>query len=85
VFALATRLPEGDFLSWGWRIPFLASALLIVVGLVIRFQIDETPEFQKLRESKKTAKMPVLEALTTGSPIPAFEDLIAPRVFLDVY
>jgi MFS transporter, MHS family, shikimate and dehydroshikimate transport protein len=64
VFALAARLPEGDFLSWGWRIPFLASALLIVVGLIIRFQIDETPEFQKLREGKRTAKMPVLEALT---------------------
>jgi MFS transporter, MHS family, shikimate and dehydroshikimate transport protein len=64
VFALATRLPEGDFLSWGWRIPFLASALLIVAGLVIRFQIDETPEFQKLRRSKNIAKMPVLEALT---------------------
>jgi MHS family shikimate/dehydroshikimate transporter-like MFS transporter len=65
VFALATRLPESDFLSWGWRIPFLASALLIIVGLVIRFQIDETPEFQKLRQSKKTVKMPVFEALTT--------------------
>lgn len=64
VFALATQLPENDFLSWGWRVPFLASALLIVVGLVIRFQIDETPEFQKLRENKKTAKLPVLEALT---------------------
>ena len=64
VFALATRLPENDFLSWGWRTPFLASALLIVVGLVIRFQVDETPAFQKLRQSKKTAKMPVLEALT---------------------
>jgi MHS family shikimate/dehydroshikimate transporter-like MFS transporter len=64
VFALAARLPEDDFLSWGWRIPFLASALLIVVGLVIRLQIDETPEFQKLREGKMTAKMPVLEALT---------------------
>jgi MHS family shikimate/dehydroshikimate transporter-like MFS transporter len=64
VFALATRLPENAFLSWGWRIPFLASALLVIVGLVIRFQIDETPAFQKLRQSKKTAKMPVLEALT---------------------
>ena len=64
VFALATRLPESDFLSWGWRIPFLASALLIIVGLVIRFQIDETPEFQKLRQNKKTVKMPVVEALT---------------------
>jgi MFS transporter, MHS family, shikimate and dehydroshikimate transport protein len=40
------------------------SALLIVVGLVIRFQIDETPEFKKLREGKKTAKMPVLEAFS---------------------
>ena len=64
VFALATRLSESDFLSWGWRIPFLASALLIIVGLVIRFQIDETPEFQKLRQNKKTVKMPVVEALT---------------------
>jgi MHS family shikimate/dehydroshikimate transporter-like MFS transporter len=64
VFALAARLPEGDFLSWGWRIPFIASAVLIAVGLIIRFQIDETPEFQKLRESKKTARMPVLEALS---------------------
>ena len=64
VFALVTQLPEDDFLSWGWRVPFLASALLIVVGLVIRFQIDETPEFQKLRQTKKTAKMPVIEALT---------------------
>jgi MHS family shikimate/dehydroshikimate transporter-like MFS transporter len=64
VFALATRLPESDFLSWGWRIPFLASALLIVVGLVIRFQVDETPVFQQLRRSKKTVKLPVLEALT---------------------
>jgi MHS family shikimate/dehydroshikimate transporter-like MFS transporter len=64
VLALATRLPESDFLSWGWRIPFLASALLIIVGLVIRFQIDETPEFQKLRQNKKTVKMPVVEALT---------------------
>ena len=37
---------------------------MIIVGLVIRFQIDETPEFQKLRRNKKTVKMPVLEALT---------------------
>jgi MFS transporter, MHS family, shikimate and dehydroshikimate transport protein len=63
VFALTTRLPEGDFLSWGWRIPFLASALLVGVGLVIRFQISETPEFQKLKDSKRTSRMPVLEAL----------------------
>jgi MFS transporter, MHS family, shikimate and dehydroshikimate transport protein len=64
VFALAARLPEGAFFSWGWRVPFLASALLVAVGLIIRFQVNETPEFQRLRESKRTAKMPVLEALS---------------------
>jgi len=63
-FAFVARLPEGDFLSWGWRIPFLISALLIAVGLLIRFQIDETPEFQSLRESKKIVKTPILEVLS---------------------
>ena len=48
----------------GWRVPFLASALLIIVGLIIRFQVDETPVFQQLRRSKRTVKLPVLEALT---------------------
>jgi MFS transporter, MHS family, shikimate and dehydroshikimate transport protein len=65
VFALVARLPEGNFLSWGWRIPFVASALLIVVGLIIRFQIDETPAFQQMRMTKQIAKMPVLEVLST--------------------
>ena len=65
VFALVARLPEGNFLSWGWRIPFVASALLIVVGLIIRFQIDETPAFQQMRMTKQIAKMPILEVLST--------------------
>jgi MHS family shikimate/dehydroshikimate transporter-like MFS transporter len=63
VFLLATRLPYGEFLSWGWRIPFLASALLIAVALVIRFRIEETPKFQRPREGKRTAKLPVIEVL----------------------
>jgi MFS transporter, MHS family, shikimate and dehydroshikimate transport protein len=65
VFALAARLPKADFLSWGWRIPFLASAILVVVGLIIRFQLSETPAFEKMRKERKIAKMPALEALST--------------------
>jgi len=65
VFALAVHLPDSDFLAWGWRVPFLASALLIIVGLIIRYQIDETPAFTQMRKAKQTAKMPILEVLST--------------------
>ncbi len=65
VFALATQLPSNDFLKWGWRIPFLASAVLIVVGLAIRFRLRETPSFEAARKAKRLARLPVLEALST--------------------
>lgn len=64
VFALATRLPPDDFLTWGWRVPFLASAVLIVVGLAIRYRLRETPSFEAARKAKRLARMPVLEALS---------------------
>ncbi|MES1926501.1 MFS transporter [Salinisphaera sp. T31B1] len=62
-FALATALPEEDFLSWGWRLPFLASALLVVVGLFIRLRLHETPAFTQVKRSNTVAKLPVLEIL----------------------
>jgi MHS family shikimate/dehydroshikimate transporter-like MFS transporter len=64
VFALASRLPTPDFLAWGWRLPFLASAVLIVVGVVIRYQLSETPAFEAIRKTRQISKMPVLEALS---------------------
>jgi MHS family shikimate/dehydroshikimate transporter-like MFS transporter len=65
VFALATRLPANDFVSWGWRVPFLSSAVLIVVGLAIRYRLQETPVFEAARKAKQLARLPVLEALST--------------------
>lgn len=62
-FALVTRLPEADFLSWGWRLPFLASAVLIVVGLVIRRGIDESPEFSRVKSQRAQVRLPVAELL----------------------
>jgi MHS family shikimate/dehydroshikimate transporter-like MFS transporter len=65
IFALATRLPEPEFLSWGWRLPFLASVLLIMVGVFIRMNLDETPAFERVRATKKTARIPLVDVLTT--------------------
>src|SRR5215510_9317663 len=64
MFALLTwRLPEEDFLQWGWRVPFLLSMVLVLVGLFIRLRIMESPEFAKLKESRRVVKVPVVELL----------------------
>jgi MFS transporter, MHS family, shikimate and dehydroshikimate transport protein len=59
------QLPEAEFLSWGWRIPFWISILFAGVGLYIRMQLEETPVFRELVANKSTAKLPLIEVLTT--------------------
>ncbi len=51
-FLGATQLPGGQFLAWGWRLPFLVSAVLVVVGLVIRLTIAESPPSQQPARKK---------------------------------
>ena len=53
------------FMAWGWRIPFLLSAVLLGVGLYIRLGVMETPTFRRLQETNKLARQPVLEVLKT--------------------
>ena len=50
---LGALMSEADFMQWGWRIPFLASAALVIVGLYIRLQLHETPAFQKVLDTQK--------------------------------
>lgn len=64
ILTLFTSLPEDQFLSWGWRVPFLASALIVVPGLLIRFKMDETPYFQKVVDQDATTKAPLREVLS---------------------
>ncbi|MER7433501.1 MFS transporter [Pseudonocardia alni] len=61
-FLLLTSLmsPEA-FAAWGWRVAFLSSALLIIVGLVIRLAIEESEDFEKVRDSGTVEKMPIVE------------------------
>jgi metabolite-proton symporter len=62
-FALVSRLPQDALLSWGWRIPFLLSFVLVGVGLVIRLRLLETPNFVRIRESGAVARQPILEVI----------------------
>src|SRR5262249_50388404 len=63
VLALVTLLPKEDLLAWGWRIPFLLSAVLVALGLYIRISVAETPVFAEVAEQKKPLKAPVLDAI----------------------
>lgn len=63
IAAVTAALAEPDFLSWGWRVPFALSALLVLFGLWIRTTIDETPLFREMQAKQETAKAPVGEVL----------------------
>ena len=65
VFSLFARLPPEQFLSWGWRVPFLISIVLVGVGLMIRLRIMETPAFQKMKGTRNEARQPIIEVLKT--------------------
>ncbi|GAA1089332.1 MFS transporter [Pseudonocardia alni] len=68
VFALTASLTGDAFLTWGWRIPFLISAVLVVIGLWIRLGVEESPVFKQAREEAEAAavdnpKVPLVEVL----------------------
>jgi metabolite-proton symporter len=65
VFAVFSSLPKEDFLSWGWRVPFLLSIVLIAFGFYIRARVAETPVFSEIAAHNKAARSPVREALRT--------------------
>jgi len=59
--AFLVSVPLGD--QWAWRVPFLLSAVLIVVGILIRLKIEESPEFEELKEEGDLSKNPLVEVL----------------------
>ena len=65
-FRAVTSMDKADFLSWGWRVPFLASSVLLIVGIVIRLGVNESPEFARVKESNRTAKLPIAEVLSSA-------------------
>jgi MFS family permease len=62
-FLAVLQLPEDALLSWGWRIPFLISAVLVVVGVAARVTLAESPAFIAVQESGEVRRLPILDVL----------------------
>jgi metabolite-proton symporter len=62
---LSTRLSDEDLFRWGWRVPFLASALLVFVGLYVRLRLTETPAFKRAIENNERVKLPIVRVIRT--------------------
>ena len=58
---LANTLDDAEFRDWGWRIPFLASAVLVVIGLYVRLKLEETPVFTQAKKTHQAVKLPLAE------------------------
>ncbi|OLB32773.1 MAG: MFS transporter [Ktedonobacter sp. 13_1_20CM_3_54_15] len=67
IFGLVTSsFSKAAFLSIGWRIPFLLSIVLVAIGLFIRLRLTETPDFERVRETRTIARLPVIDVLRTN-------------------
>lgn len=63
LYLASAALTQDQFLAWGWRIPFIASVALVGVGIYIRLQLEETPAFKNVRETKQTVRYPIVQVL----------------------
>lgn len=61
--SLMSQLSDSQFLAWGWRVPFIASIVLVVIGLWIRAKLDETPDFRESQKQGKIVRIPLAETL----------------------
>lgn len=82
---LSDYLTNEQFFEFGWRIPFLASTLLVFIGLYVRLNITETPEFLTSIKSNKQVKVPVYDVLTKHGRALVFGTLIAVATFVLFY
>ncbi len=82
---LGEFLSEADFFAWGWRIPFLASAVLVIIGLYIRLKIHETPVFQATIDKQEQVKVPMFTVFKQHGKMLFFGTCIALATFVLFY
>ena len=82
---LTAVLSEEQFFAWGWRVPFLASALLVFVGLYVRLQITETPAFQAAIEKQERVKVPIVTVFREHGSTLVLATLMATTTFVVFY
>ncbi|WP_084705361.1 MFS transporter [Leucobacter chironomi] len=70
MLALMRVVAPGDaFEEWGWRVPFLFSVVLIVIGFIIRRTVDESPVFSEIKQTKKQASAPIVQVFKAHTPL----------------
>ena len=82
---LSAFMSEQEFMAWGWRIPFIASAVLVLVGLYIRLKLHETPAFQKVLDKQKEVKIPFKTVVTQHFPMLVLGTIAAICTFVVFY
>jgi metabolite-proton symporter len=78
-------LDDARFFAFGWRIPFLASALLVWVGLYVRLSLEETPVFRRAMAGRESVSVPLLEVFRSHGPTVLLGAMLALTVFVDFY
>ena len=68
ILPLSAMLSKDAFLSWGWRIPFLLSVVVVIAGYLIRRRVDETPAFQEEAVHGEIPKAPIVQAVRESGP-----------------
>ena len=66
ITAVRSAMPAADFADWGWRVPFLLSAVLLVISLWIRIRLQESPVFRRMKEAQALSRAPLSEAFLHG-------------------
>ncbi len=82
---LGTMLDDKQFLGWGWRIPFLASLLLVFVGLYVRLQLTETPAFQEALDRNERVEVPLITVMRDHAAVLVLATLAAVTTFAIFY
>jgi metabolite-proton symporter len=82
---LGAVLTESQFFAWGWRLPFLASLLLVLLGLYVRLQLTDTPEFRRTVERNERVSMPVVSVLRQHARTLMLATFMAFAVFVLFY
>lgn len=83
--AVGLGMSTADFMTWGWRIPFLASIVLVGVGLWIRHRVPETEEFRELEHSGRIARAPLIRMVRESTPEIVLTALLKSAEMIPVY
>jgi len=82
---LASWLTDRQLFSWGWRLPFVASALLVIVGLYVRLTLTETPAFRRAIQNHERVRVPLLSLLSRHFPAVLLGTFAATATFVIFY